>query len=110
MRKPLLKTIAVGFKEYQGAINGILSSMERLVAAMLAGAKIFLDAQVSMGGLMMPLPLPNPQTPIVKATNCLLVRQPEPALPAQACIRCGRCSEVCLSSLLPQQLYWFAKR
>ena len=38
--KALLKTIAVGFKEYQGAINGILSSMERLVVAKLAGAKI----------------------------------------------------------------------
>lgn len=74
-----------------------------------AGGITQADAQVSMGGPMMPLPLPNPQTPIVKATNCLLVRQPEPVLPAQACIRCGRCSEVCPSSLLPQQLYWFAK-
>ena len=43
--KALLKTIAVGFKEYQGAINGILSSMERLVVAKLAGAKIFLDSE-----------------------------------------------------------------
>ena len=41
----LLKAIAVGFKEYQGAINGILSSMERLVVAKLAGAKIFLDSE-----------------------------------------------------------------
>ena len=43
--KALLKTIAVGFKEYQGAINGILSSMERVVVAKLAGAKIFLDSE-----------------------------------------------------------------
>ncbi len=43
--KALLKTIAIGFKEYQGAINGILSSMERLVVAKLAGAKIFLDSE-----------------------------------------------------------------
>ena len=43
--KALLKTIAVGFKEYQGAINGILNSMERLVVAKLAGAKIFLDSE-----------------------------------------------------------------
>ena len=43
--KALLKAIAIGFKEYQGAINGILSSMERLVVAKLAGAKIFVDSE-----------------------------------------------------------------
>ena len=47
--KVLLKSIAVGFKEYQGAINGILSSMERLVVAKLAGAKIFLDSEALLG-------------------------------------------------------------
>ncbi len=29
--------------------------------------------------------------------------------PAQPCIRCGKCTEVCPADLLPQQLYWFAR-
>ena len=65
--------------------------------------------RISMGGPMMPLPLENSLIPVVKATNCLLVRPPAPAPSALPCIRCGRCSEACPASLLPQQLYWFAK-
>jgi Na+-translocating ferredoxin:NAD+ oxidoreductase subunit C len=33
---------------------------------------------------------------------------PDPG-PALACIRCGRCAEVCPARLLPQQLYWNAR-
>ena len=29
--------------------------------------------------------------------------------PAQPCIRCGKCTEVCPADLLPQQLYWYAR-
>ena len=29
--------------------------------------------------------------------------------PAQACIRCGLCAEVCPATLLPQQLFWYAQ-
>ena len=32
------------------------------------------------------------------------------ALPEEEpCIRCGQCAEVCPATLLPQQLYWFAR-
>jgi len=56
--------------------------------------------------------LPNQAVPIIKSTNCLLATTAEesPALPpAQACIRCGHCAEVCPANLLPQQLYWHAQ-
>jgi ferredoxin len=50
--------------------------------------------------------------PITKAANCILAltpdESPDPGEPL-ACIRCGRCAEVCPANLLPQQLYWHAR-
>ena len=64
------------------------------------------------GGPMMGFALGSPAVPIVKTTNCILVpteqELPTPP-PAQACIRCGLCAEACPASLLPQQLYWYAR-
>ncbi len=65
-----------------------------------------------MGGPMMGFTLENSDVPVVKTTNCLLAPTREefpPPPPAQACIRCGMCAEACPVSLLPQQLYWFAR-
>ena len=65
-----------------------------------------------MGGPMMGFTLPQADVPVVKATNCVLAAtaaELPPPPPAQACIRCGLCAEVCPASLLPQQLYWFAR-
>jgi Na+-translocating ferredoxin:NAD+ oxidoreductase subunit C len=64
------------------------------------------------GGPMMGFELRAFATPITKSTNCLLALAPEEAPdpgPALACIRCGRCAEVCPARLLPQQLYWNAR-
>ena len=65
-----------------------------------------------MGGPMMGFSLESTQVPVVKTTNCILAPNteeiPSPP-PAQACIRCGMCAEACPASLLPQQLYWFAR-
>ncbi|MCP3852678.1 MAG: electron transport complex subunit RsxC [Gammaproteobacteria bacterium] len=68
--------------------------------------------KIIMGGPMMGFSLPSIDAPVTKATNCILVSEkdelatPPPAMP---CIRCARCSDVCPMSLLPQQMYWFAK-
>ena len=64
------------------------------------------------GGPMMGFALESAAVPIVKTTNCILVptEQELPTPPdAQACIRCGLCAEACPASLLPQQLYWYAR-
>ncbi|GAB2803921.1 electron transport complex subunit RsxC [Halomonas shantousis] len=69
-------------------------------------------ARLIMGGPMMGVTLERLDLPLVKATNCLIAATAEefPAPPAeQPCIRCGACESVCPASLLPQQLYWFAK-
>jgi electron transport complex protein RnfC len=64
------------------------------------------------GGPMMGFELRDAGVPVTKATNCLLAltaaEAPDPG-PALACIRCGRCAEVCPVRLLPQQLYWHSR-
>jgi electron transport complex protein RnfC len=65
-----------------------------------------------MGGPMMGVTMPDADCPIVKTTNCLLVPAADELgndQTAQACIRCGHCAEACPASLLPQQLYWYAR-
>lgn len=62
-----------------------------------------------MGGPMMGITLNSAQIPVVKATNCILVEKPILRQAAMPCIRCGRCMDACPASLLPQQLYWYAR-
>jgi len=67
---------------------------------------------VLMGGPMMGIPMPDLEVPVVKATNCILVKSKElfPPLPkALPCIRCTRCADACPAELQPQELYRFAK-
>jgi len=77
-----------------------------------AGYEAEQNNRLIMGGPMMGCTVPDASVPIVKTTNCLLAptasELPTPP-PAQACIRCGMCAEACPASLLPQQLFWFAK-
>lgn len=69
-------------------------------------------ARLIIGGPMMGFAIDDPAAPVVKTTNCVLVpshaEMPE-APPAQPCIRCGMCAEVCPARLLPQQLFWYAQ-
>jgi Na+-translocating ferredoxin:NAD+ oxidoreductase subunit C len=65
-----------------------------------------------MGGPMMGFALANAAIPVIKSTNCVIapsIQELPPPVAAQECIRCGMCAEVCPASLLPQQLYWYAK-
>lgn len=68
--------------------------------------------RIIMGGPMMGFTLPNITAPVIKTTNCIMApsinEMPLPP-PAQACIRCGLCADVCPASLLPQQLFWYAQ-
>jgi len=65
-----------------------------------------------IGGPMMGYAVNSDAVPVIKTTNCILAvtREEMPAPPpAQPCIRCGKCTEVCPADLLPQQLYWYAR-
>ena len=65
-----------------------------------------------MGGPLMGIKLARTDVPILKTTSCIIAASnaefPPPAL-EQACIRCGFCADACPVSLLPQQLYLYAK-
>lgn len=68
--------------------------------------------KVIHGGPMMGYPVQEVSAPVTKITNCLIAATAEelPPLPEEEpCVRCGKCTEVCPASLLPQQLYWFSK-
>ncbi len=71
------------------------------------------NAHLVMGGPMMGFSLASDAVPIVKASNCILAMRaatiPRAVGPHDECIRCGKCTEVCPASLLPQQLYWHAR-
>jgi len=80
----------------------------------LAGGYLHDDtAELIMGGPMMGFSLISDQVPIVKASNNILVMREQtiPRSPGShdECIRCGKCTEVCPASLLPQQIYWHAR-
>ncbi|WP_431310053.1 electron transport complex subunit RsxC [Marinibactrum halimedae] len=69
-------------------------------------------SRLIMGGPMMGFALHSAEVPVVKTTNCLIAptkKEMPPSPPALACIRCGLCAEACPASLLPQQLYWYAR-
>ncbi|CAM3678818.1 electron transport complex subunit RsxC [Parendozoicomonas haliclonae] len=77
-----------------------------------AGLNVDAFDTLIQGGPMMGHTLDTDAVPVTKLTNCLIAGTREefpPAPPAQACIRCGLCAEACPISLLPQQLYWYAK-
>ena len=68
------------------------------------------DVSLHMGGPMMGFALHSAQIPVVKGMNCLLLRkQAREEKPVMACIRCGQCAQACPMSLLPQQLYRYAR-
>ena len=71
---------------------------------------------VIMGGPMMGFSVFSELVPIVKTSNCILVPSKiempsafEKESKEVECIRCGQCSDVCPSQLLPQELQWSAK-
>jgi electron transport complex protein RnfC len=61
---------------------------------------------------MMGFTLSSTNVPVTKTSTCILAvshQEMPDSSPPQPCIRCGLCAEVCPASLLPQQLYWYAK-
>lgn len=76
------------------------------------GFKPELCSRLVIGGPMMGYTVERTDIPVIKTTNCILAsakNELPDLVPAQACIRCGMCAEVCPANLLPQQLYWYSR-
>ncbi|MGO1245950.1 MAG: electron transport complex subunit RsxC, partial [Oceanisphaera sp.] len=76
------------------------------------GLNAELEQRVIMGGPMMGFTLHTAAAPIIKGSNCVLAPKYTELPPPEeemACIRCSQCADACPASLLPQQLYWYAR-
>ena len=85
------------------------TSMSHLLQ--LAGARQDTDRTL-MGGPMMGYRMPNPDVPVIKATNCVIAGSKAlfpPPPPEMPCIRCTACVDVCPADLQPHEMYWFAR-
>ena len=63
------------------------------------------DVTVKMGGPMMGTPQTELDVPVIKATNGVIAYETDHTVPV-ACIKCGRCADVCPMELAP---LYFAK-
>ena len=112
--EPLTHRIVTLTGEALANPQNVVACLGTPIRALLEHANLVAEDQqrVIHGGPMMGFAVSNLAAPVTKITNCLLAPTarelplPEPAKP---CIRCGHCAEACPASLLPQQLYWFAR-
>lgn len=109
--QPLIERVVTvtgeGISQPQNFLALIGTGMDELVAQ--AGGYKSSAKRLVMGGSMMGFALSTDELPIIKASNCILALTEVEQPPAQACIRCGKCEQVCPAFLLPQQLFWYAR-
>ncbi len=88
----------------QNLIAPIGTSLRELIAA--AGGLLEEDVRVIVGGPMMGTSQTSLDTPLVKASSALLCLPERSCKPSQAgaCLRCGRCVQVCPMRLEPLYL------
>ena len=112
--EPLTHRIVTLTGEALANPQNVVTCLGTPIDDLLEHANLVVEDQqrVIHGGPMMGFAVSNLGAPVTKITNCILAPTtrelplPEPAKP---CIRCGHCAEACPASLLPQQLYWFAR-
>jgi electron transport complex protein RnfC len=65
-------------------------------------------SEIILGGPMMGICQPDPDFPVTKGTNCILVKE-RTVVREQDCISCGSCVNICPMRLMPTTLAKYAK-
>jgi len=65
-------------------------------------------SEIILGGPMMGICQPDPDFPVTKGTNCILVKEGT-TIREQDCISCGNCLQICPMRLMPTTLAKYAK-
>jgi len=90
-------------------VAGLVSKPRNLISRFGAPASLLIDAcggmpaeadSIVFGGPMMGIAQASADAPLVKSTNCVLVKQAVAAV-ERGCIRCGRCVQRCPMGLMP---------
>ncbi len=112
--KPLTKRIVTvtgdGVKEPGNFYVWLGMNYRQLLDA--AGGVVGEPEKYISGGPMMGFAMYSLDVPVCKGSSSLLVMQKDEVsqVESSACIRCGKCSEVCPSHLMPAKLAGFAHR
>ncbi|BCE01748.1 electron transport complex subunit RsxC [Marinicellulosiphila megalodicopiae] len=111
---PLISRITTVTGDAGGSLGNYEILMGTPIKALLSHVKWEANQaeRVIIGGPMMGFTADNLSAPLIKNANCLLVpkkKELPKQNPANPCIRCGQCEQVCPAGLLPQQLHWYAK-
>lgn len=70
-------------------------------------ASVIGTSRIRAGGPLSGFDLTSTSVTVTAKTNCILAEPIAQSTPAQPCIRCGQCADVCPAKLLPQQLHWY---
>jgi electron transport complex protein RnfC len=99
--KPLVERVVT--------VTGLVGTPKNLLARFGTAASSLIEQcggadpsadEVIFGGPMMGIAQSRTDTPIIKGTNCVLVKKSD-IRKEQSCIRCGRCIETCPMGLMP---------
>lgn len=111
-QQPLLERIVTITGEAAGTAGNYRVLLGTPISHVLQHTQSTNAKRLIMGGPMMGFELADANIGITKTSNCILLPSAQELATEQqamACIRCGQCELACPASLLPQQLYWFAK-
>ncbi len=101
--KPLVERVVT--------VTGMVNSPMNVVARFGTPAADLIDLcggatsnadEMIFGGPMMGIAQPSYDTPLIKGTNCVLLKKSD-IRPEYDCVRCGRCIESCPMGLMPLQ-------
>ena len=102
---PLIKRRITVDGNIVNAPTNFMVSVGTLLHDVVAGASLYKDPdKIILGGPMMGACAFDPDTPLSKTNNAVLLFSDTPIYKESPCIRCGRCVRACPMNLMPTEL------